>query len=72
LAIPSIPARATSAADAQAKDGPISSWLFLKPAASMNSVATGPGQSAVIVTPVFLSSSDTDSLKLSTNDFVAA
>jgi hypothetical protein len=61
---------ATSSALDQMKDGPGDS--FLKPPASRNSVATGPGQSAVIVTPVPLSSADTASLKLRTKAFVAA
>ena len=38
----------------------------------MNSVFTGPGQTAVSVTPVPLSSSWTASLRLRTNAFVAA
>ena len=43
-----------------------------RPATSMNSVFTGPGQTAVRVTPVPWSSSCTASLRLSTNAFVAA
>ena len=67
---PSMPAFATSAAVDQMNDGPgVSS---LKPPASVNSVVTGPGQSAVIVTPVPFSSAETPSVKLSTNAFVAA
>ena len=71
LSAPSIPALATSSAVDQMNEGP-GVLSFLKPPASRNSVATGPGQSAVIVTPVPFSSADTASLKLRTNAFVAA
>jgi hypothetical protein len=53
----------------QTNDGP--GLSFLKPPASTNSVATGPGQSAVMVTPVPFSSAAVASLKWSTNAFVA-
>ena len=64
-------ALATSSADIQTKPGVLSSACS-NPAACVNSVLTGPGQTAVRVTPVPLSSSWTASLRLSTNAFVAA
>ncbi|MCW2958440.1 MAG: hypothetical protein JWP18_1243 [Solirubrobacterales bacterium] len=42
------------------------------PATRPNSVATGPGESVVTDTPVPASSACSDSLKVCTNDFVAA
>ena len=50
---PSIPARATSSADFHMTLGNTASRSpLLNPAASSNSVATGPGHNAVAVTPV--------------------
>src|SRR3954468_20967003 len=66
---PSIPAFATSSALAQNASGKASSPSS---ATSANSVFTGPGQSAVTETPEPLSSACRDSVKLSTNAFVAA
>ena len=59
-----MPAFATSSAVDHMNEGAISCSPFLNPAASTNSVATGPGQSAVIVTPVPFSSAAMASLKL--------
>ena len=61
---------ATDSADSQ--NIPVAEPRLERPATSMNSVLTGPGQTAVSVTPVPLSSSWTASLRLRTNAFVAA
>ena len=62
---------ATASAVIQKTPGSCSSACSI-PAACMNSVFTGPGQTAVTVTPVPFSSSCTASLRLSTKAFVAA
>ena len=71
LSAASTAAFATPSAEVQKTPGTWSSAAS-RPATSMNSVFTGPGQTAVTVTPVPLSSWCEASLRLSTNALVAA
>ena len=71
LSAASTAAFATASDDIQKTSGSWSSACAM-PATCVNSVLTGPGQTAVRVTPVPFSSSCTASLRLSTNALVAA